>query len=540
MQHAPCEARNESPRHPFAARTPTVSETVGRAVNRIAGAPLDCTVRTKYEAVFRSDLSGVRIHVGDDGAANAEALSASAYTIGTDIFFARDRYRPETARGAWLLSHELAHVVQQRPETRIATTLAVSSPEDLAESEASRAADAIARGDVPTVSARSEPPSIHRQSSDVPSNSPQASEPDPKRIRDWLVKHQVVEPVGSEDSGKWQRGRAISRPELMKTVSSAAEELHVPMPVVIDALFEMLGLTVESQPPVPPESTPVTPSGPERIRAWLLEHGAVSPEQSDFPTAGPNASVSAIVALAATELRVPMDKVALELTKMNAHASAKLPRGKDESGTNTANGQSDNHGQTETKDALKSRLELNFMTKGGGSISNPRFNLASSTPISVNRPYPLITAHPSISGTEFPNFVGTNIDLRLLKRGPYEWSVGSEEGVGLGDHRLQGQFAFGTQLKRKLSPLFSWTGGVDAASSVVKTRREPGAGAPKRRFTWSSDLSFSTGFERNKPGQPSTLGLNLYLQKSLNERKSGFGFEVVYTHKLDKLLEIFH
>lgn len=74
------------------------------------GEPLPEEVRTKMEAEFGTDFSAVRIHITPDVA----VLGARACTRDSDIFFAPGQYAPRTARGQWLLAHELAHVVQQR------------------------------------------------------------------------------------------------------------------------------------------------------------------------------------------------------------------------------------------------------------------------------------------------------------------------------------------------------------------------------------------------------------------------------------------
>jgi hypothetical protein len=74
------------------------------------GRPLPNTVRSKMEAAFGTDFSGVRVHIGPQ----AERIGALAFTIGTDIYFASGRYQPESIHGQQLLGHELAHVVQQR------------------------------------------------------------------------------------------------------------------------------------------------------------------------------------------------------------------------------------------------------------------------------------------------------------------------------------------------------------------------------------------------------------------------------------------
>lgn len=74
------------------------------------GRPLPDAVRGKMEAAFGADFSAVRVHVGPQ----AERIGATAFTVGTDIYFAPNRYQPHTNRGQQLLGHELAHVIQQR------------------------------------------------------------------------------------------------------------------------------------------------------------------------------------------------------------------------------------------------------------------------------------------------------------------------------------------------------------------------------------------------------------------------------------------
>jgi hypothetical protein len=78
------------------------------------GSPLPSPVRTFMERGFGTSFADVRIHTGEDAATAARAISARAFTIGPDIAFARDAFRPADKDGQHLLAHELAHVVQQR------------------------------------------------------------------------------------------------------------------------------------------------------------------------------------------------------------------------------------------------------------------------------------------------------------------------------------------------------------------------------------------------------------------------------------------
>ena len=54
------------------------------------GERLPPAVQAKMEGLFRTDLSGVRVHVGPEAA----ALGALAFTHRTDIYFAPGQYAP--------------------------------------------------------------------------------------------------------------------------------------------------------------------------------------------------------------------------------------------------------------------------------------------------------------------------------------------------------------------------------------------------------------------------------------------------------------
>jgi hypothetical protein len=79
-----------------------------------SGRPLPRDVRAYFEPRFGFDFSTVRVHTDPAAAGAAQALQARAFTAGRDIVFAAGAYTPGTPEGKRLLSHELAHVVQQR------------------------------------------------------------------------------------------------------------------------------------------------------------------------------------------------------------------------------------------------------------------------------------------------------------------------------------------------------------------------------------------------------------------------------------------
>jgi outer membrane protein OmpA-like peptidoglycan-associated protein len=78
------------------------------------GHPLDSASRHFFEAGFRRDFAEVRLHTDAGAAQSARDIRAHAYTVGSDVVFARGRYAPETRAGRLLLAHELTHVLQQR------------------------------------------------------------------------------------------------------------------------------------------------------------------------------------------------------------------------------------------------------------------------------------------------------------------------------------------------------------------------------------------------------------------------------------------
>lgn len=109
------------------------------AATRGGGLPLDRRVASSLSPAMGTSLEGVRVHTGDGAAALARAVTARAFTVGNDIYFARGEYRPGTAEGNQLIAHEVAHTIQQRGAPT-SGPLTVSQPGDALEREA----DAVA------------------------------------------------------------------------------------------------------------------------------------------------------------------------------------------------------------------------------------------------------------------------------------------------------------------------------------------------------------------------------------------------------------
>ncbi len=122
---------------------PSTAEAPAAPAPAATDDPCWFAARARVEPQFGEDFSGVRVH--RDSAA-AAARGAHAFTEGEDVHFAPGRFAPDTADGAFLVGHELAHVVQQRHGAATVQAKAGASDAPL-EREADRAGAAIARGD---------------------------------------------------------------------------------------------------------------------------------------------------------------------------------------------------------------------------------------------------------------------------------------------------------------------------------------------------------------------------------------------------------
>lgn len=107
--------------------------------------------RRTIEFRLGQDFSRVRIH--DDGAAHrsARAIHARAYTVGSDIVFGPGHFSPESTAGKALIAHELVHVAQNGPGSRVVRRSAESEPSgnDLINRIARGIGDGFAAGPVP-------------------------------------------------------------------------------------------------------------------------------------------------------------------------------------------------------------------------------------------------------------------------------------------------------------------------------------------------------------------------------------------------------
>ena len=128
------------------AQAPRRARAAVEQVVKSPGRPLEPNVRTRMESALRHDLSSVRIHDDERARASARMLGARAYTVGDEIVLSERESGTEA--GTRLISHELAHVVQQRPRS-------AAEPTGRSTAAAEREADAHER-----TSATRRPPGV--------------------------------------------------------------------------------------------------------------------------------------------------------------------------------------------------------------------------------------------------------------------------------------------------------------------------------------------------------------------------------------------
>nr|WP_277875247.1 DUF4157 domain-containing protein [Alkalinema sp. FACHB-956] len=94
---------------------PNVASNVAAEIqaSTATGAPLPLTVRRFMEPRFQANFSPVKIHTGDRAAKLNRQLNAQAFTVGNQIFFGKDKFKPDSQEGKELIAHELTHTIQQ-------------------------------------------------------------------------------------------------------------------------------------------------------------------------------------------------------------------------------------------------------------------------------------------------------------------------------------------------------------------------------------------------------------------------------------------
>ena len=110
------EEKMEISRKPSATSNLEANDEVMNEINNTrsgSGSPLDASTKDFMERGFGYDFSKVRIHNDEKAVKSVDSVNALAYTLGQDIVFGTDQYKPGTVKGRKLLAHELVHTIQQ-------------------------------------------------------------------------------------------------------------------------------------------------------------------------------------------------------------------------------------------------------------------------------------------------------------------------------------------------------------------------------------------------------------------------------------------
>ncbi len=113
---ASCEEEEEMlQRKQSESGTPAITPALSTQLSSTKGLgnPLPLATQRFMGSAIGADFSGVRVHTDGAAVSMNRQLNARAFTYGSDIYFGRGEYAPESAAGKRLLGHELAHVVQQ-------------------------------------------------------------------------------------------------------------------------------------------------------------------------------------------------------------------------------------------------------------------------------------------------------------------------------------------------------------------------------------------------------------------------------------------
>lgn len=195
------------------------AETAVARASGGSGAPLPTRVQRQFEQSLGTDLSSVRVHTGAESAQAASAVGAKAYTVGNDIHFADGRYQPDDPFGLHLLAHEVAHTAQQSGGAqRRQHKLEVSAPQDAAEHEADRAADAMVRGEAASVSGAAAGAVARDPDPDKASYANRSGDEPPKS--------------GEEQQGEWEGRVAMAGDDLVQFTTKKMKVVTTVMGVV--------------------------------------------------------------------------------------------------------------------------------------------------------------------------------------------------------------------------------------------------------------------------------------------------------------------
>ena len=82
------------------------------------GNKMDKNTQQEMESGFGTNFSNVKIHTDSNAVQMNQEIGAQAFTNGSDVYFNKGKYNPDSKEGKHLLAHELTHTVQQTGKTQ--------------------------------------------------------------------------------------------------------------------------------------------------------------------------------------------------------------------------------------------------------------------------------------------------------------------------------------------------------------------------------------------------------------------------------------
>ncbi len=147
-----------------------VDEQIATALKRRKGGgeSLPSALSSQLGEQVGMDLSALRMHTDPAAAQISQSLQATAFTHGSDVYFAPGAYRPGSPDGQRLIAHEVSHVAAQRSGADTATggALTVGKADDPAEIAADRSADSMMSA-LRRSTGRGAPPALHAGGADL-------------------------------------------------------------------------------------------------------------------------------------------------------------------------------------------------------------------------------------------------------------------------------------------------------------------------------------------------------------------------------------
>ena len=115
----------ENPEEPSQDLEDNINSTKG------SGTALPEHTQAEMGGAFGADFSDVKIHTGDTAVQMNQDMGSHAFTHGSDIYFNKQQYSPESNSGKKLLAHELTHTVQQKAVSKRVQPFKVTNAKDV-------------------------------------------------------------------------------------------------------------------------------------------------------------------------------------------------------------------------------------------------------------------------------------------------------------------------------------------------------------------------------------------------------------------------